>query len=214
MNQYNEKRSDKRITHKAPIIVGDIDENYIYRALLVNYCKHGICFKSDVTLNSGTEICIGIESLNLHPSNFSDALKYYQGKIIWGKEISNDMVTYVYGVNINSDIDRRTYHHEISAKKRDSRKHQRKPYPKPVFFTSQNQYYQGVINNISRNGALIESEDNFSIGQMIRLVIPGTKIDKGIMLKAEVVRSSESGVGVKFRSIIKNKTIQFYVQTE
>ena len=90
----------------------------------------------------------------------------------------------------------------------DSRKYPRKPYLKPVFFTSQNEYFQGVINNISRNGALIETKDNFSIGQIIRLVIPGTKIDNGVMLKAEVVRVNSSTVAVKFRSITKGQTTQ------
>jgi hypothetical protein len=207
MFQYIEKRSDRRITHKAPIIVEDIHENYIYRAILINYSKHGLCFKSDVTLNKGTEICIGIDSFIKNSANLTASPKYYQGTIRWGREISHNLVNHEYGVNINSAVARLIHHHEIPVRRKDLRKHRRQLYPKPVFFVSQNQYFQGFINNISRNGALIESKDHFSIGQMIRLVIPGTKIDNGVMLTAKVVRLCESGVGVKFRKLVKGKSI-------
>jgi hypothetical protein len=207
MLQYIEKRSDRRINHSAPIIVEDINENYIYRAILINYSKHGLCFKSDVTLNKGTEICIGIESFNKNFNNLDGSPGYYQGTIRWGREISHNLVNHEYGVNINSVVATPIHHNEIPAKRKNLRKHRRRLYPKPVFFVSQNQYFQGFIHDISRNGALIESKDHFSIGQMIRLVIPGTKIDNGIMLSAKVVRLCDSGIGVKFKKLIQGKSI-------
>jgi hypothetical protein len=206
MLQYIEKRSDRRISHKAPIIVEDVHENYIYRAILINYSKRGLCFKSDVTLNKGTEICIGIESFNKSSGKLAGR-KYYQGTIRWGRELSHNLVNHEYGVNINSVIARPIHHHEIPIKRKNLRKHRRRLYPKPVFFVSQNQYFQGFISNISRNGALIESKDHFSVGQMIRLVIPGTKIDNGVMLTARVVRLCQSGIGVAFRKLVKGKSI-------
>ena len=86
------------------------------------------------------------------------------------------------------------------------RRHPRRSYPKTVFFTSQSQYYEGLANNISKGGIFIETKDKFSVGQIIKLVIPGTKIDKGVMLKGEVVRFDQAGVGVKFKSILKSKS--------
>ena len=64
----------------------------------------------------------------------------------------------------------------------EMRKHPRRPYHKPVYFTSQNQYYKGTIKNLSRSGAFIETIGNFAARQLIRLVIPGTKIDKGTLI--------------------------------
>ena len=49
---------------------------------------------------------------------------------------------------------------------------------------------------------------SFSVGQAIRLVIPGTRIDNGVMLKAEIIRFNATGVGVKFSGLIKGITKQ------
>ena len=71
-----------------------------------------------------------------------------------------------------------------------------------MLFTSQNQYYEGLSNNISNRGIYIETNDKLSVGQIIKLVIPGTKIDKGVMLKGEVIHVKPKGVGVKFTGIL------------
>jgi len=84
----------------------------------------------------------------------------------------------------------------------DLRRHPRRSYQKAVLFTSQNEYYEGLTNNISNGGVFIETSDTFSVGQIIKLVIPGTKIDKGVMLKGEVVHVKPKGVGVKFKSLL------------
>ena len=86
---------------------------------------------------------------------------------------------------------------------RDLRKHLRRPYSKPVFLTSKNRIYKGKIKNISSFGAFIESKNEFHKGQIFKLAIPGTKIDKGVMLKSEVVRLDLTGIGVKFISLLK-----------
>lgn len=86
------------------------------------------------------------------------------------------------------------------------RKHQRRPYRKPVYFTTRNQYYKGNIKNLSRGGAFVETDGNFATGQIIKLVIPGTKIDKGTMLKSEIIHVLPNGVGIKFKGILRPKT--------
>ena len=87
------------------------------------------------------------------------------------------------------------------------RKHPRKPYSKPVFIASENQYYTGLIKNISRRGIFIKIKDNFTVGQLIKLVVPGTKIDKGVMLIVEVVHMSPTGIGVEYKSLLKKRDI-------
>jgi Tfp pilus assembly protein PilZ len=55
----------------------------------------------------------------------------------------------------------------------------------------------------------IETKDKFSIGQTLWLVIPGTKIDKGVMLKGEVIHFKPNGVGVKFKALLnKGKKVK------
>jgi hypothetical protein len=49
----------------------------------------------------------------------------------------------------------------------------------------------------------IETKENFAEGQTLRLVIPGTKIDKGIMLKGEIKHLNRKGIGVQFKRILK-----------
>jgi hypothetical protein len=49
----------------------------------------------------------------------------------------------------------------------------------------------------------IETKENFAEGQSLRLVIPGTKIDNGTMLKGEIKHSNHKGIGVQFKRILK-----------
>jgi len=42
-------------------------------------------------------------------------------------------------------------------------------------------------------------------GQIIKLVISRTKIEKGVMLKGEVVHLRREGFGLKFLSLLKDK---------
>ena len=44
------------------------------------------------------------------------------------------------------------------------------------------------------------------MGQILNLVIPGTKIDEDNMLKVEIVRLSPVGIGVEFKGMLKKKT--------
>jgi hypothetical protein len=49
----------------------------------------------------------------------------------------------------------------------------------------------------------IETKANFNEGQTVRLVIPGTKIDNGTMLKGEIKHLNRKGIGVQFKRILK-----------
>ena len=90
---------------------------------------------------------------------------------------------------------------------RDSRKNQRKPYRKPIFFATIDKPYVGLTNNISLGGVFIEIRDQFLIGQKIKLAIPRTQIFNGIYLEGEVVHLAQNGFGIKF---IKKKIAYNY----
>ena len=198
MANYNEKRGALRKSYKSSIIVGEIEDNYIYRATLANYSKHGICFKSDVFFKNGTEISIGIDSVK---NSSAKSLKCYRGKILWSKELSEIFFRYLYGVKIISTIEKR-FSKDIHFQKKESRKHLRKDYPKPVFFASQNQYYRGFIKNINKNSAFIQTKEKFILGQIFMLAIPRTQNYKTIMLKAEIVNICKTGIRVEFKSFL------------
>jgi len=201
--QHPEKRNDSRALFKTPILVEDLNAGYIYRARMVNYSKNGIFIETDVGLEPGEEIYIGIEESPYQLS--TDAARSYRAKVIWQKGLKNSIFNFGYGVIITSGQNNKTSQDREIEDQHELRKNPRKPYPKTVFFTSQNQYYRGLIYNISRGGVFIKTNDIFSIGQIIKLVIPGTKIDKGVMLMAEVVRLSKIGIGVTFKGVIKSK---------
>ena len=209
MVQYVEKRVNQRTAYKVPITVEDLEYGFIYRARMVNYSKNGVYLESDVFLNSGAEICIEIED---SPSAFSSSVSpskaphSFRAKIKWQTYLKDHFFKFGYGVQLTSADDTQNLQNNNLQVRQDLRKHPRRTYVKPVFFTSKNQYHKGLINNISRGGVFIETKDKFTTAEIIKLVIPGTKIDKGVMLKGEVVRFDQSGVGVKFKSILKSKS--------
>ena len=83
------------------------------------------------------------------------------------------------------------------------RKSSRKPCAKSTYFASQNKYYKGVIKNINRGGAFIETKAKSSTGQKLKPVTPGTK--EYILLRCEIMYINQVGFGVKFKSILKKE---------
>jgi Tfp pilus assembly protein PilZ len=198
MVKYSEKRGDIRITHKSPIIIENSKAEFIYRARMVNYSNVGLYLESDVTFEPGAEIYIGIEN-SPYTSSLDNTPDCYRVRIIWRKDLQGLFFNHGYGIKIIANYDK-----QIFQGRQELRKHPRRAYFKSVFFTSQNQYHSGRIRNISSGGVFIEATGNFTAGQIIKFVIPGTKFNKGVMLKGEVVYFSQNGVGVKLIGILKN----------
>ena len=88
----------------------------------------------------------------------------------------------------------------------DPRKYPRRPCLKSVFFNCGDQKYAGLIKNISRGGAFIETADKFFFGQSIKLVIPNTRIDRGKLIPGWIVHLSGSGIGVTFKRIFERRS--------
>jgi hypothetical protein len=84
------------------------------------------------------------------------------------------------------------------------RKFPRKPFRRTAIFACQNRYYAGLTKNICKGGVFIETRNRFAEGQIITLVISRTKIEKGVMLKGEVVHLRREGFGLKFLSLLKD----------
>ena len=88
----------------------------------------------------------------------------------------------------------------------DPRRYPRKPCLKSVFFNCGDQQYAGVIKNISRGGAFIETDNKFFFGQSIELVIPNTRIGRDKPVPGWIVHLSGSGIGVTFKRIFERRS--------
>ena len=86
----------------------------------------------------------------------------------------------------------------------DLRRFTRKPFRRATIYACQNRYYAGLTKNLSKGGIFIETRNPLNIGQIATLVISRTKIEKGVMLKGEVVHRNPEGFGLRFWSLLKN----------
>jgi len=204
---FREKRSDNRSDFKLPVIVEDL-KGIIYKARMVNYSKNGLYLETDWLLQPGAEIYIEMEK-SLNTSNPFELPERYRSLILWRAKLENTFYSYGYGVRHTPDEDRQAPQIRVLRETKiseDLRKYPRKHFSNSVFFTSQNGYFEGLINNISKNGIFIETRDNFAVGQTVRLVIPGTKIDNGTMLKGEIRHRNNKGIGIQFKQILRHKS--------
>jgi Tfp pilus assembly protein PilZ len=204
MARDSERRSDIRTNFKSPARVED-SKGIIYKARIVNYSNEGLYIETDWPLQAGTEIYIEMEKSPYASSAF-DFLERRQSVILWQTVLKDSFYTYGYGIKYIQDFEEKRP--EISVlnetkKDEEMRRFPRKHFSNSVYFTSQNDYFEGLIHNISKNGMFIETKDNFNEGQTLRLVIPGTKIDNGTMLKGEIKHLNRKGIGVQFKRILK-----------
>ncbi len=210
MNRHTERRTDLRHIYKAPISVQESNSIYIYRARMVNYSDKGMFIETDIALGEAADLIVGIEDSKFpSPTASPDSPMFFRAKILWQKDLKDSIFNFGYGSKIISVADDQKTLDTNSPVGKELRKHPRKSYQKQIYFTWKDQYSKGLINNISRGGVSIVTKDNLTVGQTIRFVIPGTKYDKRVMLKGEVVYTSMRGVGVKLISLIKRrKTIK------
>lgn len=206
MIQSTEKRVRNREFQKGPVLVQELNDIFMYSARMVNYSDKGVYIETDTAIKVGTDIIIGIgDSTFISHSASPDSPKYYHARIMWQKELVGDFFKFGYGTKF-IHIDERQNATETNSKlETENRKHPRKRYSKLVIFTSMNQNYKGLIRNISHGGAFIEARGKFKTGQIIKLIIPGTKIDNGRMLKGEVLHFNQGGVGIIFKGLIKKQ---------
>ena len=80
----------------------------------------------------------------------------------------------------------------------DARKYKRRAYNKPLYFIYKRLKFIGLVTNISRGGALIETDAKFSLGERIQLVVPLAKTGKDVLVNGWIVRICLKGVGVSF----------------
>jgi len=206
MTRFFEKRSGNRTDFKSPIMVED-SKGIIYKARMVNYSESGLYIETDWLLRPGTEIYIEMEK-SPYASHTFDLPERYRAVILWHARLEDSFYSYGYGIRYTPDVNTQIPQIQILQETKiseDLRKYPRRHFSNSVFFTSPNGYFEGLINNISKNGVFIKTQDDFTVGQLVKIVIPGTKIDNGTMLKGEIRHRNKSGIGIQFKQLLKSK---------
>ena len=195
-----ENRDNARIKYKSPVTIENLKAGIIYQARMLNYSKYGLYFETDSLLRLGAEVFIGIEY-----SPYADSKDTYEclrAKIMWRRELPTSYFRYGYGVRYSIDYDKRRTKNSDLKIVEDQRKHQRKPYSKPILDSTKNQLIRGLTKDISPAGVFIETDVTLHAGQIITLTIPLKKA-KTARIKGRVVWSSRDGFAVKFLKIKK-----------
>jgi Tfp pilus assembly protein PilZ len=200
MIENPENRDNARIKYKSPVTIENLKAGIIYQARMLNYSKYGLYFESDSLLRLGEEVFIGIEY-----SPYSDSKDTYEclrAKIMWRRELPTSYFKYGYGVKYSIDYAKQRAKSGNLKIVEDQRKHQRKPYSKPILYATKNQLIRGLTKDISPAGVFIEADHVLHSGQMIMLAVPLKKA-KTAKIKGKVVWSTRDGFAVKFLKIKK-----------
>ena len=195
-----ENRDNARIKFKSPVTIENLKAGIIYQARMLNYSKYGLYFETDSLLRLGEEVFIGIEY-----SPYSDSKDTYEclrAKIMWRRELPTSYFKYGYGVRYSIDYEKRRTKNSDLKIVEDQRKHQRKPYSKPILYSTKNQLIRGLTKDISPAGVFIEADHVLHSGQTITLAVPLKKA-KTARIKGKVVWSNPDGFAVKFLKIKK-----------
>jgi hypothetical protein len=167
---------------------------------MLNSSDGGLYFESDQLLLPGSEIFLRIE--NFSHSQTGNYICHH-AKIKWGKKLQNTPFAYGYGAEYIVDSNQQNSTESDVGEAKELRKYPRKYCTKPASIGFGKKLFDGYISDISRNGCFIEHTEFLDTGQILDLVIPGTRFSKNNRLKVEVVRLSPVGVGVRFKRIIK-----------
>jgi len=208
MEIYTDLRDKKRFSCEADIVHDSLLPGMFYSALMLNFGKGGLSFESDQLLYIGDFINIGIK----FSSDNSDgkALNQFGVEIIWRKELHKSSFKYGYGakfvdpnqtleeiVGLVNSNERKPKPNNLVGEK-DPRKYPRRSFHKTLRFISNNRKHEGMVTNVSRGGAFIETKTRFMVGQVLTFIIREYKKRQAVKLKASVVRLSPRGVGVIF----------------
>ncbi len=201
MDSNPESRNNARLEYESPVKCKDLKTGRTYDAIMYNYCSDGLYFETDLKLHPGNEIDLGI--INSPYSTNSAAYECYCAKVIRCDNLPDDSSRFFFGYGAKFmrtfDEQRKDFIHGIFT-----RKHQRKKTSKFINYTANNRFYSGLIKDISKTGIFIKTKDSFHSGQILMLAIPFSNKNKNTIVNGQVVRSSQKGFGVRFKSMVKN----------
>jgi Tfp pilus assembly protein PilZ len=200
MVEKPENRDNARFNFKSPVTIENLKAGIIYQARMLNYSKYGLYFETDSLLRLGEEVFIGIEYSPY--SEYKDTYECMRAKIMWRRELPTSHFKYGYGVRYSIDYAKQRTKNSNLKIVEDQRKHQRKPYSKPILYSVKNQLIKGLTKDISPSGVFIEADHVLHSGQTVTLAVPLKKA-KTARIKGRVVWSNRHGFAVKFLKIKK-----------
>ena len=217
MELYTDIRDKKRFNCNAEVSHDNLLPDAFYPAKMYNFSKGGLYFESDQRLYIGDYINFRVQ----YPARPSGNDTHYQFgiEILWRQEAQHSSLKYGYGskfINPNqtleniidlSKLEKQRIPQENVEKEEDPRTHPRRPYNRSLVIIAQDRNFKGLMTNISRSGAFIKTQNQFAVGQIIVILVPGHKKQKDLKLKGYVVRLNRSGVGIIFdrRRAYKNR---------
>ncbi len=206
MDSNQERRRHKRFEYIAVISHDATSNDIIHPGRIFNFSRGGLYFESDQTLYPGEEVFIG----TINQADSSDTHLLFEVKIVWQKELRGGPLRYGHGGRFLNSYDS-FLKGRVSAKSRkqpaakiefndqkDSRKHPRRPYNKPLLLLYKNKEYEGLVANISRGGAFVKTTIKLNLGEIIKLAIPARDSGKDLTILGWVVRICPGGVSLSF----------------
>jgi len=74
----------------------------------------------------------------------------------------------------------------------------RKAFEKKISFSVQERNYKAICKDISNGGLFIQTDEVFTLGQVVMLNIPFSNGNREIKVPAEIVRVNDRGIGLRF----------------
>ena len=191
-------RGSKRTAYMTPLQVTDLSSGDIYEAKMLDYSDNGIRFASDGFFEKGTPLYFSI----LYPPDYLTprVLEYYKGEVMRRTDLKQSSFSYEYGVQMVSESSQQESNSNDAKTAKESRKHPRRPFFRPLRFGTQKEIYTGSTKNISASGVFIAANDKLEVGQLLNLNLP---LKKGKMVRTvgQIVWVNDEGFGLKFTEI-------------
>ena len=207
MEINNDQREKRRFKYEAVIWHDNVLPDRFYAARIFNVSRSGLYFESDQTLYEGEGIYIAHKNPEV---TGIDSENCTQVEIKWRQNLQNSVYRYGYGARFmeldnplvksidKNNLIRQNMQESYPRFKNEPRAHLRELYRKEIVFIAENTEYKGLITDISRGGAFIQTKTKMSLGQTINLCIQGDQSCKDVNIKGWVVRLSPNGIGIKF----------------
>jgi len=158
---------------------------------MFNYSDTGLYFEADFRLEPGAKIFIGVKDSpwSAPPSNNG----YRAATIRWRRTLEESFYTYGYGVELVEDGLEKKH-----LERTKNRRYKRKRCTLPIRYRSNEAIQHGLVENISRGGIFVKTNDPANVGQKLVFEILLEKKGKIVKVAGQVVRSDDRGFGVEF----------------
>jgi hypothetical protein len=186
-----EKRDSPRFEHESRITVKDAENGPTRISKMFNYSEAGLYFEADLRLEPGAKIFIGLKDSPWSTPPSSNG--YRAATIRWRRTLEESFYTYGYGVKLVDDGLKKK-----PIERTESRRYKRKRCSLPTRYESNEATRHGLVQNISRGGIFVKTDDPANVGQKLVFEILLEKKGKIVKVAGQVVHSDERGFGVEF----------------